>query len=84
MSYRRQDPYAPLSEAIRENGGAPCEQTPFMFFPEDISDREVRRTAIDVARKTCAQCPMKLLCFEYAINTGQRFGIWGGTLPSER
>lgn len=85
MTYhRRSNPYTPLASAIEENGGVPCQEMPFLFFPEDITDREVRRRSIEVARRTCAQCPVRLMCFEYAMNTGQRFGIWGGTLPSER
>jgi len=84
MSNRRQDPFTPLAAALEANGGAPCQEVPFVFFPEDITDREVRRKSIDVARKMCAECPVRLECFEYAVTTGKRFGIWAGTLPSER
>lgn len=83
MRNRRRDQYAALAEAI-EREGAPCAELPFIFFPEDIPSSTTRQQAIELARKMCAQCPIRLECFEYAMNTGQRFGIWGGTLPSER
>ncbi len=84
MTNLRQDPFTPLAAALEKNGGAPCQEVPFVFFPEDITDREVRRKSIDVARKMCAECTVRFECFEYAVETGQRFGIWAGTLPSER
>lgn len=76
--------YDVLAEAIEREGHTPCSEVPFVFFPEDIPGRILRAQAIETARKICAQCPLQLECFEYAMNTGQRFGIWGGTLPSER
>jgi len=83
MSHHRRDQYAALSEAIRREQPR-CQEIPFIFFPEDIPQTTTRNQAIETARKICAQCPIRLECFEYALNTGQRFGIWGGTLPSER
>lgn len=32
----------------------------------------------------CAACPVKIPCLDFALTTGQREGIWGGTLPSDR
>jgi len=32
----------------------------------------------------CSGCPVKITCFEYALETDQRHGIWGGTSPNER
>lgn len=83
MRNRRRDPYAELAEAIRREQPR-CQEIPFVFFPEDIPQGNIRQESIELARKICAQCPIRLICFEYAMNTGQRFGIWGGTLPSER
>jgi Transcription factor WhiB. len=76
--------YDALSEAIDREGPTPCSEVPFVFFPEDITSRNLRTQAIETARKICARCPLQLECFEYAMNTGQPFGIWAGTLPSER
>lgn len=36
----------------------------------------------DAAKQVCATCPVIGLCFDYALETNQRAGIWGGV--SER
>ncbi len=48
-----------------------------IFFPEDGLD------ALE-ARQVCAGCPVRLACLEYALETDQRFGVWGGTRPIHR
>lgn len=73
-----------LLKAIHEAGGAPCEDFPEVFFPEDIRDPMKRQLAVLVAKRLCNECPVKTECFRYAVETGQRFGIWASTLPHER
>ena len=73
-----------LLKAIHAAGGTPCEDFPAVFFPEDIRDPMKRQLATIVAKKLCAGCPVQRECFRYAIETGQRYGIWGGTSPQER
>jgi WhiB family redox-sensing transcriptional regulator len=55
-----------------------CAQTdPEAFFPEKGgSTRE--------AKKVCVACPVKAQCLAYALDTNQRFGIWGGLSERER
>lgn len=55
-----------------------CSQTdPEAFFPEKGgSTRE--------AKKICHGCPVRSKCLDYAIETGERFGIWGGVSERER
>ena len=36
------------------------------------------------ATAICNECPVKIDCLEYAINTNQDSGIWGGTTEEER
>lgn len=36
------------------------------------------------AKRVCARCPVRAECLDYALQTDQRFGIWGGTSPAER
>lgn len=76
--------YTKLLYLIHENGGVPCERNPHAFYPEDYSDPYLRKTMTILAKALCDSCPIKLQCFEYALETGQEYGIWGGTLPSER
>jgi hypothetical protein len=72
--------YFALLKLIHANGGVECEKHPDAFFPEDIDDPERRAAMIKLAKALCNACPLKDACFTYAIETGQRFGIWGGTV----
>lgn len=50
---------------------------PDLFFPErGASTRE--------AKAVCHQCPVQALCLEYALQGGEKFGIWGGKSERER
>lgn len=57
---------------------AVCAQTnPEAFFPEKGgSPREVK--------KACGRCAVQGFCLEYALVTGERFGVWGGKSENER
>jgi len=62
-------------EAWRED--ALCRQTdPEIFHPE------VGGTAAP-AKRTCMACEVRPECLEYAVASGQRFGIWGGVGQQE-
>jgi len=84
MSHHPHRPYTELVEQIDAAGGVPCQVIPEIFFPEDIAAKTLRDEATATARAMCASCPITMQCFEYAITTNQRYGIWGGTLASER
>lgn len=48
-----------------------------LFFPErGASTRE--------AKAVCRSCPVREDCLEYALATGEKFGIWGGLGERER
>jgi hypothetical protein len=76
--------YFALLRSIRAVGGVECEKYPESFFPEDQDDPEKRAASIKLAKALCNACPIKDECFTYAIETNQRFGIWGGTQGHER
>ena len=50
-----------------------------LFFPKrgDI-------TPVTAARAICATCPVKTECLQYALDTVEMAGIWGGTTERER
>lgn len=73
-----------LLSAVHEAGSVPCETYPELWFPEDFPDPESRQQATKTAKKLCGMCKIKTECFEYALETNQQFGIWGGTSPDER
>lgn len=77
--------YIALQSAIIKNGGVECEQVPHIFFPEDLHGADgqyhaERRLALEI----CARCPVKKLCADYALSAREPYGIWGGTIPSDR
>ena len=51
-----------------------------IFFP--TSDASV--ASIEKAKAVCATCPVSVECLEYAFETNQVSGIWGGTTEEER
>ena len=51
------------------------------------SDAICRDTAllqIARAKEVCGQCPVHRECLDYALETNQDSGIWGGTSEEER
>lgn len=55
-----------------------CSETdPEAFFPE-------KGGSTRQAKAVCAACPVAAECLDYALATGQRFGIWGGVSERKR
>ena len=54
-----------------------ADKPPSLFFPSD-------GVGVDVARKVCADCPVKAVCLEYALSNRIDHGVWGGTSERER
>jgi WhiB family redox-sensing transcriptional regulator len=53
---------------------------PEVFFPPNGA-----RTDLDSpAKEACRSCPVQTDCLEWALDTRQRFGIWGGRTRHER
>jgi WhiB family transcriptional regulator, redox-sensing transcriptional regulator len=48
-----------------------------LFFPD-------RGEPTRDAKAVCAGCEVREECLDYALETGQKFGIWGGTSERER
>lgn len=64
-------------------GPALCsDMDPELFFPED--DATVEDAQVKEAKDVCERCPGKFQCLLLAIKNREEYGIWGGTLPSER
>lgn len=52
-----------------------------LFFPSiDGADE----ASLAKAKSICGVCPVLDDCLEYALETNQRAGIWGGTSEKER
>lgn len=48
-----------------------------LFFPE-------RGASTRTAKSICRECSVRGDCLEFAISTGEKFGIWGGMSERER
>lgn len=50
-----------------------------VFFPDDMDAEAVAR-----AKEVCESCPVAVHCLEWALETNQTEGIWGGFTRFER
>jgi WhiB family transcriptional regulator, redox-sensing transcriptional regulator len=61
--------------------GACVTEDPDLFFPVStvgLSQRQEQR-----AKTVCAGCPVRLECLQYALDSGQMHGVWGGLAADE-
>ena len=60
-----------------------CRDTdPELFFP--IGSTGNALLAIDYAKRVCSQCAVVQECLDFALDTNQDSGIWGGLSEEER
>jgi len=64
---------------------ASCRGRPDLFFaPDDSETRSERRRREAAAKSVCARCPVRIECLMDALESDERFGIWGGLTERER
>jgi WhiB family redox-sensing transcriptional regulator len=62
---------------------ASCRDTdPALFFPVGTTGPAVEQIA--AARRVCGGCPSQEPCLEFALETNQDSGVWGGLTEDER
>lgn len=61
-----------------DDDGTPVHD-PDLWFPEDG-----QWTRAQAAKELCTTCPVQDECRQFAINTGQRYGVWGGLAAGQR
>lgn len=60
-----------------------CRDTdPELFFPVGTTGQALLQ--IDRAKQVCAECSVQVSCLQFALETNQDSGIWGGTSEEER
>lgn len=64
-------------------GGAACREVdPALFFPVGVTGpAEVQ---IANAKAVCGRCGVRETCLEFAVQTNQEYGVWGGKDEEER
>ena len=62
--------------------GACLAADPDLFFP--VGAGAASAPEASRALSLCDNCPVKRQCLDFAIQTGETNGIWGGTTPEER
>jgi WhiB family redox-sensing transcriptional regulator len=53
------------------------DRSPAEFFPSD-------GVGVEVAKRTCLECCVRLDCLEYALVNRIEHGVWGGCSERER
>jgi WhiB family redox-sensing transcriptional regulator len=56
------------------------------YDPDVFFHRSERSPLVNVAKRVCGECPVRLPCLRWAMtHPGEtEHGVWGGTTPSER
>ncbi len=62
--------------------GACRDEDPELFFPTGTSGPALRQVAR--AKAVCLRCPVLEQCREWALQTGQDRGVWGGLSEEDR
>ncbi|GAB3181162.1 WhiB family transcriptional regulator [Streptomyces incanus] len=58
------------------------DEDPDLFFPIGTSGPALLQT--EQAKGVCRRCPVRQQCLDWAMDTGQSLGVWGGTSETER
>jgi len=52
---------------------------PELFYADRFGTQDVAQ-----AKAVCAECPVRDECLQHALDTFERFGVWGGATVRER
>ena len=58
------------------------DEDPELFFPIGTTGPAERQ--IELARTVCRRCSVTTDCLQWALDTGQDAGVWGGLSEDER
>jgi WhiB family redox-sensing transcriptional regulator len=62
--------------------GACTSKNAELFFP--VAHTYGWRKQTEAAKNVCAGCPVREVCLQWAVETGQQAGVWGGLSERER
>jgi WhiB family redox-sensing transcriptional regulator len=55
---------------------------PDLFFPVAVGNAVSKQ--VSRALRLCQECTVRQHCLDFAMQSGEKDGIWGGTTPEER
>jgi len=58
------------------------DEDPELFFPVGNTGPAIAQ--IEEAKKVCARCEVREACLQWALESGQDSGVWGGLSEDER
>ncbi|MFE7060487.1 WhiB family transcriptional regulator [Streptomyces californicus] len=58
------------------------DEDPDLFFPTGTTGPALLQA--EEAKTVCRSCPVRALCLEWALESGQEQGVWGGTDEDDR
>jgi WhiB family redox-sensing transcriptional regulator len=64
------------------NRAACLNEDPELFFP--IGNTGLALVQIEEAKAVCGRCEVVETCLDWAVESGQVFGVWGGLSEDER
>lgn len=64
--------------------GACNNYNPETFYLPFNARADEKRQLIKEAKAICKTCPVIKECLDFALNTEERFGVWGGLSAEER
>ena len=78
-------------EALSWQAAGACRNADLaLFFSPDpelsggVEDAAERRRRLRQAKRICGECQVQQLCGSYALEHGEKFGVWGGLTETER
>jgi WhiB family redox-sensing transcriptional regulator len=54
------------------------------FFDHEDTRGMKRANSLAAARAVCTTCSIRVACLDFAVDTVQQFGVWGGLTAAER
>ncbi len=58
------------------------EEDPDLFFPVGTGGPALAQA--EDAKSVCRRCPVMQRCLRWAMESGQEYGVWGGTSEKDR
>ncbi|MFA9444022.1 WhiB family transcriptional regulator [Egicoccus sp. AB-alg6-2] len=73
-----------VSKEWEERASCRSEDPALFFGPAGFESKHDRLQRESAAKAVCSVCPAMAACREYAVVTGEAYGVWGGLGETDR